>query len=55
MAQQVRELAALQAELSLVPSTHIRQLTTICNSISWQIQYHQSLKTAAPKKQIQTI
>lgn len=35
MAQQLKAPAALAKESACVPSTHIRQLSTFCNSSSW--------------------
>lgn len=32
MAQWLKVVAALPQDLSLIPSTHVRQLTTTCNS-----------------------
>ena len=39
MAQQLRALAALAEDLGSVPSTHIGQLTTVCDSSSRNLMH----------------
>lgn len=55
MAHQLRELAPLPENLSLFLSTHVRQLTTVCNSSSkesdalfWLLQAHTHTHTLEP-------